>query len=131
MTRTPWGNVGRLVRGKDGSLYAIPRKDYVRTHAYPEHIDHFSSLPREKAAIIKLRNFGHNIHNIAQGLGRSTSYIHAILSKAKLFGAVRRFDNRKIPRRTKLLLSIRKLKTCLFYVQQWTAWILGEEGEPP
>ena len=125
-----WG--GHLKRDSRGEIYGAPRKKYTRNYSYPEHVIRFSALPREKSAIRKLRNFGYSINHIAQGLGRSTSFIHkAISGNAKLLGLVRVFDNREINRNAKLLNARRKLNSCLFHIQQWTAFICGEDSDPP
>lgn len=130
----------KVRRDEHGEIYAVTRKKYTRTHPYPIlhmigdkcfKIIHTHSLPREKTAIIKLRNFGHNIHNIAQGLGRSASYIWAILKKARDLKTIRKFDNRKIPRTAKQLMSRSRLSLCLFWIQKWQDFILGVEEEPP
>lgn len=153
-----WGGRGLLKRGhwntskdgelhfvkesRGGELYSFPRKNYTRTHPYPlfqiidekiVHIRHINPLPREKSAIIKLRNLGYPIHHLAKALGRSTSFIHETLRNAKLLGLLkdRLYDQRKCPRKTRLLGTRRKLNSLLFYIKLWESWILGEGDEPP
>lgn len=151
--KSSWGNVVRghfkslpdgeikFVKGY-GDLHGRPRKDYTRKHSYPlfqlignkiTPIRHIKALPREKVAIIKLRNLGYPIHHLATVLGRSTSFIHKTLRNAKLFGLLkdRIYDQRKCPRKARLLMTRRKLNSLLFYIKRWEAFILGEEGEPP
>jgi hypothetical protein len=103
-----WGGHGLLRRDwKTGDLYQIPRKRYTRTHAYPATTTHFSALPREKSAIIKLRNFGYPIQHLAKVFGRSTSFIHKTLREARSFGLLKDtvYDKRKCPRMACLLGS--------------------------
>lgn len=136
-----WGGRGTIRRDKTGEIYCFPRKTYTRNHPYPIlhmigdkcfSIKHFKSLPRERTTIIKLRNYGHSIHNIAEGLGRSTSFVYETLFNAKVLGLLRsRLDNRKIPRRSRLYMAPRKRLRCLAYIQKWLPFILGQDGEPP
>ncbi|MCJ7632708.1 hypothetical protein MUP77_10010 [Candidatus Bathyarchaeota archaeon] len=94
---------------------------------------HFKALPREKVAIIKLRNLGYPIHHLARALGRSTSFIHKTLREAKLFGLLKDwiYDQRKCPRKARTWSTKRKLDSLLFHIKQWESFILGEEGDPP
>lgn len=122
---------GHVHRDIHGELYGIPRKKYARTHEYPKHAMHFSSLPREKTAIIKLRNFGYSINHLHEALGRSNSFIHAVLKQGRNLGLVHVNDNRKRSRKSALYNARRKLVSCLFHVRQWTAFICGEDSDPP
>lgn len=148
MTRlNVWGGKGLIKRGhwntdkegglhfvKDkwgGDIYHFARKKYTRKWLYPKHVVRFSSLPREKTAIIKLRNFGYSINHLHEALGRSTSWIHKVLKQGLGLGLVHVKDNRKLPRRAVLWASKRKLNSCLFHIKEWTGFICGEEEEPP
>lgn len=135
LKRGHWNKEGThfVYDGRGGDLFHIPRKKYTRKRPYPATTTHFSALPREKAAIIKLRNFGYPIQHLATALGRSTSFIHRTLKEARLMGALndRVFDKRKCPRMALLLGSRRKLNSLLSRLSMWTLWILGAEEEPP
>ncbi|MGQ9624799.1 MAG: helix-turn-helix domain-containing protein [Candidatus Bathycorpusculaceae bacterium] len=125
-----WGNVkvvydkcGRYVRG-------MPRKKYTRSHPYPEHISRFNPLPREKAAIVILRKKGYRIHELAKFLGRSTSFIHRVLSRNYLLG-LRRDDKRKMPCKTKKYWRFKRWAKLVALWEKWEMWILGEGDKPP
>lgn len=89
------------------------------------------SLPREKAVIIKFRQFGYSINHIAAALGRSTSYIHHVLKKAQEFGVVRAFSNRKMPDMLRKLHSRRRQFLAYYWMRKWEGFLLGAEEEPP
>jgi len=115
-----------------GELYAIPRDPYTRSKPYPEHIDHFKALPREKTAIIQLRRLGsYSINQLSKASGRSTSWIHKILNDARRLGLLRKDDNRKLPRKAILLGAKKKLFSCFSAFKLWESFILGEGDEPP
>lgn len=133
-TNPETGRTHFISDGKGGpELAQIARKDYVRKHPYPVHINRFNPLPREKATIIKLRNFGYPIQHIAKGLGRSTSFIQRILKQARIMGALKDavYDMRKCSRTTRLMLTRKKLYSLLNWLPLWEGFILGSEENPP
>lgn len=91
----------------------------------------YSALPREKATIIIFRKYGQNIQNIAKALGRSTSFVQAVLKKAESLGVIVRKDNRKIPSLIKRLRSRIKLASCFSWMRRYELFLLGAEEEPP
>lgn len=129
--RSLWGNV-RVVHDKYGRYIIgyIPKKRTRKT-PYPEHIIRINPLPREKAAIIKLRRLGHRINHIAKFLGRSTSYVYRVITTAQKRGILTHFDMRKMPNQMRRIASAQRWTTMLKLWQQWEAWILGEGDKPP
>jgi hypothetical protein len=125
--RSPFGNVVR----KDGLLFGKPRKKYTRQHPYPETINRFKPLPREKSAIVILRKHGYSINLISKALGRSRSYVYRTLRFNLNIGNLRYFDMRKLPNKTRKWSSRLRWKTLMELWQKWEAWMLGEGDKPP
>jgi len=122
----------RLTRNKkDGCVYGLPRKQYTRTHPYPQGTIHVKPLPREKCAIIKLSKFGYSINQLSQALGRSTSYIHRIVKTAITRGLIRFIDKRKLVSQTRLATSARRRVMLQRYLPAWEMFMLGETDKPP
>ena len=88
-------------------------------------------LPRESAAIVILRKKGQPIQNIAEFLGRSTSYVHRILKFNNVFRLVKFADLRKLPTAIKQFGARFLKKTMLKLAPGWLAFILGETDKPP
>lgn len=126
------GSLKHLRRDSNGLLYDIPRKKYTRKHPYPEQINHFKALPREKTAIIKMREKGkYSINQLSEAFGRSRSYVHKVIKSAQTFRILPLIDNRKSPRKAILYTCRKKANACLNWLQLWMPFILGEEDKPP
>jgi hypothetical protein len=125
----PWGC--HVHRGKDGLTYAYTRKKPIRKTPYPQHINRFDPLPREKACIIKLRKLGYSTNMLSKALGRSTSYVYRVIRKAEMLDCLRWIDMRKLPNKTRKWCRPRRWKTLMNLWQQWEAWMLGEGERPP
>lgn len=116
---------------KDGCIYNLPRKQYTRTHPYPQGTIHVKPLQREKCAVIKLSKLGYSINQLSQALGRSTSYIHRIVKTAIIRGLTRFIDKRKLVSQTRLATSARRRIMLQRYLPLWEAFMLGETDKPP
>ena len=116
---------------KDGCVYGFTRKKYIRTKPYPKHTLHIKPLTREKCTIIKLTQHGYSINQLSQTLGRSCSFIHRIIRTAILRGITHFIDKRKLPSKTRLLTSSRRIKMLQKYMPLWEVFLLGEVDEPP
>lgn len=129
--RSSWGNV-KIIHDKCGPyVIGCPRKKYTRKHPYPEQINRFNPLPREKAAIVLLRKHGYAINTIAGALGRSTSFIHKILRFNVNVGNLRFIDMRKLPGQIRLRCASIRWNTLQKFIGAWEKWILGEGEKPP
>jgi hypothetical protein len=116
---------------KDNCPYAKPRKTYIRNKPYPTHTIHIKPQLREKCAVVKLTKLGYSTNQLAQALGRSTSYIHRIVRTAITRGLTHFIDKRKLPNQTRLRCSSIRRKTLIKYLPGWEAFILGEGDKPP
>jgi hypothetical protein len=115
----------------DGCVYATVRKQYTRTKPIKSGFFKIKTLPREKAAIIKLTNKGYSINQLSEVLGRSSSYIHKVIRTSITRGISHFIDKRKLPSTTRLMTSSIRRKMLRKYLPGWLAFILGEVDEPP
>ena len=118
-------------RSKDGCVYNKPRKNYNSTNLHINHRKKLAPYPREHAAIIMLRRHGHRINHIAELMFRSTSYIHKILTHAKMIGSLPVIDQRKMQNKTRLRESLNRWKSLSIHILQWQGFIEGSEDKPP
>ena len=82
-------------------------------------------LPREAAAIIIFRRKGQSINNIAQFLGRSTSFVSRILH-------IQSFkDLRKLPRGFVVKSAFVQRNIMDYFREMWIQFIFGETEKPP
>lgn len=92
-------------------------------------------LPRERAALIILRQKGHSINNLAAFMGRSTSVVHRILSRELSrhwrLRKLRFFDLRKLPAQMKKRIAAAAWRKLMLLRARWLQFITSEEGEPP
>lgn len=116
---------------EDGCVYGFVRKQYTRTHPYPQGTVHVKPLPREKCTIIKLTKLGYTINQLSNALGRSCSFIHRTLRAAIMQGVLRLIDKRKLPNKIRLATSGRRRKMLQIYMPLWEAFMLGETDKPP
>jgi hypothetical protein len=121
----------RHLNRRDQLLYAVPRKDYTRTHEYPKNTMRIPVLEREKAFVIKARNLGYPTNMLSRVLGRSTSFIHRILKTAVQRLSIRKIDMRKLPSIVRLRCAAIRWNSLLKYWPLWEAWICGLGEKPP
>jgi hypothetical protein len=89
-------------------------------------------LPREAAAIIKLRrDYAYSKSVLAKALGRSTSFIQNIISKAEKLDTLRYRDFRKMPNQTRRISRAMQWTRIMQLLPKWETWILGEGEKPP
>ena len=110
---------------KDNCPYAAPRKQYTRTKPIPHGWHKIKPLKNEKAAIIKLTNLGYSINQIADPLGRSTSYIHRILRTQIVRGWMRKVDKRKLVSQIRLRTSAIRVNLLSKLWQGWLDFMYG------
>jgi len=112
-------------RAKDGCVYNKPRKAYTRTKPIKNGFLKIKTLPREKATIIKLTNFGYSINLLSEVFGRSRSYIHKCVRIAITRGLAHFIDKRKLPSSTRLRCSSIRRKNLTKYLPLWEDFIFG------
>jgi transposase len=88
-------------------------------------------LPREAAAIIKLRRYGYSKSILAKARKRSTSFIQKILQNAEKRGVLRHFDYRKMPNETRIISRALQWTRIMRWLPHWEKWICGEGDKPP
>ena len=95
-------------------------------------------MKREKAAIIKLRQFGWSINSLSKFTGRSFSVIHKILKIAGYTPGVfynsnwhQDRDLRKLPNQLRLKAAQKHRLSMHRFMELWEGFILGTEDKPP
>jgi len=88
-------------------------------------------LPREKAAMVKLRRLGYSINMLARAFSRSTSLIKRTIDFNFFAGNLRRLDLRKLPAYVKHLSTVRLWNVWLKTAARWVDWIAGSGERPP
>ena len=129
MVKTGLGNLVR--NNKDGLLYAIPRKQYTRTHKPVKGFKIRDVLRREKCTIIKLTNFGYSINQLAAAFTRSSSFIHKTVRTAIQRRIARFVDKRKLPSQARLRLSSLRRSNLTKWLKLWMPFVKGEVEKPP
>lgn len=89
------------------------------------------TLHNEKTTAIMWRRHGYSINTIAKVLGRSTSWIHSTLEKARAYKILRKISNRKLPNKVRLINARKRLFQLFSWLKLWQPFILGEEDQPP
>lgn len=129
--RSSWGNV-KIVHDKCGRyIVGCRRKSYTRNHPPIKYGFKTPILPKENSCIIKLRKLGYPMQQIAKALNRSQSHIHKVLELERSRRLIHFFDMRKLPKKTKQLLTRARWNTLLSFMPLWNEWILSEGGKPP
>jgi len=121
---------GHVTHGKDGLVYGKPRKK-SENRSIRYSATNRKAAPRERAAIIMLRNKGYTYNQLASAFERSTNYIYKIIRTAMNRGAVAYRDYRENPHLVKMQTCLNRIGTLLFRFNQWTAFIEGLEDKPP
>jgi len=125
-------SASKLSRHKDGCVYGRTRKQYTRNHPYPSTTIHVKSLPREKAAIIKMRRLGHySINMLAEVFGRSRSFIHKTISHAESLKLIPKLKRNMLSDAMRKINSHRMLKALFGWYSAWESFILGDQDKPP
>jgi IS30 family transposase len=116
----------------DVMLQTYRRKEYTRTHPYPEHIHRHQRLPREAATTVLLRKHGYPMNMIATFLGRSLSFVYRILRRNIDIGNLRYMNfKRNMPAATLTRESIRRWEKLLKLWQAWQDFLEGKGEKPP
>ena len=90
------------------------------------------TLRREKAAMVYLRkNHKYSINELAVFFGRSKSLIHQVIHFNELIGNLAKSQLRNMPNRIRLLAAQSHRVSMDYWINQWQAFILGEEDKPP
>lgn len=89
------------------------------------------ALPREKAAVIKLRRLGYSFSQIAGFLGRSTSFVNRAIQSAYRLRSLSRYDLRKLQADLRKRSARIRLFSIEKYRHAWESWIIGEGEKPP
>ena len=122
---------GHVHKSQDGLVYGKARK-LKREIRYSRYTStNRKAAPRERAAIIMLRNHGYTYNQLASAFERSTSYIYKVIRTAMNRGAVAFRDYRKNPHLVKMQTCLTRIGTLLFRFNQWINFIEGTEDKPP
>jgi hypothetical protein len=126
VTKCSFGHVTHT----DGLVYGKPRKKSENRYTRYTTTNR-KAAPRERAAIIMLRNKGYTYNQLASAFERSANYIYKIIRTAMNRGTVAYRDYRANPHIMKMRTCLTRIGTLLFRFKDWTAFIKGEEDKPP